>query len=227
MIAIGKPTSVARDGDDAFGHQQFLTMLPRIRRHAELSFRRLDPDAREESVAEAVAYAWWAFCRLAELGRVSLAYPSALARFGVSRVRDGRSIGCRASVRDVLSSRCQRRKRIRVERLDHEEHDCWREVLVEDHRAGPAEIATVRLDFGSWLASLSLRDRRVAEAFGQRRNHTASGAAFRHRTVQDQPVAQKAIQVVADFSWRVQRHCPRRCCSWLGARSRLLEAPHD
>jgi hypothetical protein len=165
MIAIAQPsTSVAsRDIDHSTGQELFLAMLPRIRRHAELSFRRLDPNAREESVAEAVAYAWWAFRRLAELDRLSLAYPSALARFGVARGRDGRSVGCRASVRDVLSLRCRRRKGISVESLDHEEQDGWREVLVEDHRAGPAQTAMMRLDFASWLSTLSKRDRQVAE----------------------------------------------------------------
>jgi hypothetical protein len=165
MIAIVKPsTSVTKTCEESSSHELFLSFLPMIRRHAELSFRRLDREAREESVSEAVAYAWSAFHRLAELDRLSLAYPSALARFGVRRVRDGRGIGCRASARDVLSPRCQRRKRIRVESLDREEHDGWREVLVEDHRVGPAQTAMMRLDFDSWLSTLSHRDRQIAEA---------------------------------------------------------------
>jgi hypothetical protein len=166
MIAIAKPsTPIANKGSSQLSnHQQFLSFLPSIRRHAKLSFRHLDFEAREESVAETIAQAWSAFRRLAELDRLSLAYPSALARFGVARVRDGRGLGCRTSVRDVLSPRCQHRKHIRVESLDHaEEHDGWREVLVEDHRVGPAQTAVVRLDFASWLSTLSQRDRQIAE----------------------------------------------------------------
>jgi hypothetical protein len=165
MIAIAKPsTPIAKhDSDQATIHEKFLALLPRIRRHAELSFRGLDPDAREESVSEAVAYAWWAFHRLAQLDRLSLAHPSALATFAVARVRDGRSVGCRTNGRDVLSPRCQRRKGIRVESLDHAEQDGWREVLVEDHRVGPAQTAMMRLDFASWLSTLSHRDRQIAE----------------------------------------------------------------
>ena len=41
----------------------------------------------------------------------------------------------------------------------------WREGSVEDHTAGPAEIAATRLDFPSWLKTLSARDRRLAETF--------------------------------------------------------------
>jgi hypothetical protein len=165
MIAIAKPSMSATSqySDESSSQEQFLAMLPRVRRHAELAFRRQDPEAREESVAETIAYAWWAFRRLAELNRLSLAYASALAHFGVARVRDGRSIGCRASARDVLSVRCQRRKRVHVESLDHEEQDGWREVLVEDHRVGPAQTAMLRLDFANWLSTLSKRDRQVAE----------------------------------------------------------------
>jgi hypothetical protein len=165
MIAIAEPTtSVTTRDSDQLTDEQFLAVLPRIRRHAELSFRGLDPDTREESVSEAVAYAWWAFHRLAQLDRLALAYPSALATFAVARVRDGRRIGSRANVRDVMSPRCQRRKGIRVESLDHEDHDgAWREVLVEDHHVGPAQTAIMRLDFASWLSTLSPRDRQVAE----------------------------------------------------------------
>jgi DNA-binding CsgD family transcriptional regulator len=39
----------------------------------------------------------------------------------------------------------------------------WREVLLEDRTAGPAEIAMTRLDFASWLSTLSNRDRQLAE----------------------------------------------------------------
>ena len=169
MIAIAKnlanPRAAESSNDQSAWHTRFLELLPAIRRHARVAFRHLDAEAREESIAEAVAYAWTAFHRLAELGRLSLAFPSALAQFGVSRVRDGRRVGCRTNVHDVMSARCRRRKGVCVESLDQAEErdDGWRQVLVEDYRAGPAAIATMRLDFASWLASLSGRDRQVAE----------------------------------------------------------------
>jgi FixJ family two-component response regulator len=34
---------------------------------------------------------------------------------------------------------------------------------VEDHHAGPAEIAATRIDFGQWLNTLGSRRRRIAQ----------------------------------------------------------------
>ena len=51
-----------------------------------------------------------AFFRLVEVGKTDLAYPSALARYGVARVRDGRKVGCRLNINDIASDYCQREK---------------------------------------------------------------------------------------------------------------------
>ena len=169
MIAIAKnlanPPTAESSNDQSAWHTRFLELLPAIRRHARVAFRHLDAEAREESIAEAVAYAWTAFHRLAELGRLSLAFPSALAQFGVSRVRDGRRVGCRANVLDVSSPWCQRRKRIDIKSLDERDTDGgWKELAVEDRRCGPARIARFRIDFADWMDSLPQRQREIAEA---------------------------------------------------------------
>jgi len=39
----------------------------------------------------------------------------------------------------------------------------WREVLLEDRRAGPAETAAARIDIGDWFTSLPRKKRRLAE----------------------------------------------------------------
>jgi hypothetical protein len=41
-------------------------------------------------------------------------------------------------------------------------HD-WRDIVVEDRRASPADIAAIGIDFSDWLDSVSSRDRRIAE----------------------------------------------------------------
>jgi hypothetical protein len=85
--------------------------------------------------------------------------------------------GGHLNCRDVLSPYCQKRKKITVERLDRFDDDSeeWREILIEDRTAGPAEVVRVRLDFGSWLGSLPPRNRRIAQflALG---NHTGDAA---------------------------------------------------
>ena len=124
-------------------HAPFLAMLPTIKTHAKIAFRHLDPEAREEAVEEAVCNACCAVARLAELDKLDLAYPTVLARYAVAQVKDGRKVGCKLNVRDVLSPYCQQRKGVTVERLDKYDADegCWIEVLVEDRHAGPAETA--------------------------------------------------------------------------------------
>ena len=54
---------------------------------------------------------------------------------------------------------------------------CWREVLVEDRHAGPAEVAAMRIDFGQWLGTLSVRNREIAETLGA--GHTTAKVAER------------------------------------------------
>ena len=159
-------------------HQKFLAMLPAIVTHAKIAFRHLrSPEAREEAIQEVICNACCAVARLAELGKLDLAYASVLARFGVAQPRDGRKVGCKLNVKDVMSPYCQRLKDVVVERLDRldEEENAWAEVAVEDKTTGPAEIVAFRCDFSDWLDSLSRRDRRIAKSLAIG-NHTGDVA---------------------------------------------------
>jgi hypothetical protein len=145
-------------------HAEFLGMLPAIRRQAQISFRQMPPESREEFVAAVIANCVVAFARLVQQGKQDLAYPSALARYGVAQVRAGRRVGARLRNSDALSEQAQRRKGFVVRRLDHfdREESQWQEIVVEDRRAGPAEIAACRIDFASWLRLLPIRRRKIA-----------------------------------------------------------------
>jgi hypothetical protein len=168
MIALPKapqevsPCHAANIKERAVWHEQFLNLLPQIRRHARYCFCHLDPDAREESVQSAVAYAWFGFARLVQLGRSELAYAAPLAKFGVARVRQGRILGTRANVQDISSTWSQRRNRVQIRQL-HEPSGEWQEALLQDRRSSPAELAAMRIDFCDWLASLRPRHRRIAQ----------------------------------------------------------------
>ena len=126
--------------------QQFAQMLPMIERTARAAFRHHHPDTREELVAEVVAAALVMFAALAQQRRESIAYATPLARYGVARVRDGRRTGSQMNINDVGSRSCQQRHMIKLERLDRRRRDeeGWREIVVEDKNAGPAEIAAVQ-----------------------------------------------------------------------------------
>ena len=81
MIAIAKPSRSKKSQPGR--HEGFLAMLPAIERHAKIAFRHLDAEAREEMVQEVICNACRAYARLAELNKTDVAYPGALARFGV------------------------------------------------------------------------------------------------------------------------------------------------
>ena len=146
-------------------HKAFLGMLPQILTHAKCAFSFLKPEARAEAVQEVVANACQAYARLVELGKTDVAYPIALARYGVKQTRDHRKVGGHLNVKDVLGKYCQNRKGITVERLDKFDRaeNVWEEILVEDRHAGPAATACARLDMDSWLKSLPVRHRRIAQ----------------------------------------------------------------
>ena len=127
---------------------KFETLLPRIRQHAKRAFRRCPGEEREEAVAEVVAHAWIAFLRLMDRGLEHVVYATPLARYAIKRVRADRCVGCVRNVNDISSSYAQRQHGIHVDRLDQRDdrNGQWRQLLVEDRRAGPADTAAVRID---------------------------------------------------------------------------------
>ena len=160
---------------------RFLAMLPAIEAQARFAFRRLDPEAREDAIQETIANALVAFVRLVQREKTNVAYPTALVRFAVAQIHDGRRVGNRLNVRDVLSPYAQQQKGIRGERLDRfdEEDNQWVEAVVEDDRTPVPDQVAFRCDFPAWLERLSRRNRRIAEALAV--GHTTSAVARRFR----------------------------------------------
>ena len=147
-------------------HRQFLALLPQIIVRAKIAFSHLRPEARAEMVQEVVCNALQAFVRLVQLKKTSIAYAAPLAQFGIKQALDGRKVGGHLNSLDISSAYCQRLHRLVVDRLDRhdkDEENAWCEVLVEDRRAGPAEIACTKIDFEEWLKSLPVRYRRLAQ----------------------------------------------------------------
>lgn len=143
---------------------KFLVLLPAIREQARFACRTEKPERRQEFIAEVIANCWVAFVRLVERGLLDVVYPTPLAQYAIKQVRDGRRVGCKLNVRDVSSEYAQRAKHFTVARLDRfdEQKGEWKEVLIEDRHAGPAETAAARIDIGAWFASLPRRKRRIA-----------------------------------------------------------------
>ncbi len=175
MIAPHKTTSRRTTRPD--WHAEFLQMLPTIQQYASTAFRHLKAEAKQEAVQDVTANALVAFVRLVELGKTDVAYPTVLAGYGISQFRSGRRVGTSLNVRDISSDYCQRRKGVFVERLDrYDVQDSeWREIVVEDRQATPADIAATKIDFADWLQTLPRRQRRIAEtlAMGETTSRTA------------------------------------------------------
>jgi hypothetical protein len=107
-----------------------------------------------------------AFARLLDRGLEDVIYPTPLVQYAIRQVRGGRCVGGKLNANDVSAEYCQRRKQFALTALDQydEEQEQWKEELVEDKHAGPAETAASRLDFADWLRGLPKRLRRIAEA---------------------------------------------------------------
>jgi uncharacterized protein (DUF924 family) len=145
--------------------ERFLELLPQIQQMARWAFRRCPREEREEAVAEVIAHAWVGFQSLMDRGLEDRIFATPLAKFAIKRVRSGRCVGCSRNVNDITSPYAQRERGIELERLDRydERHDRWRQILVEDRHAGPAETAAMRIDFAAWLKEMPRRMRRIAK----------------------------------------------------------------
>ena len=143
--------------------EQFLEMLPLIRSRARRAFRRLDPESREDLIEETIANAFCNFVRLVRNGKANTAYATPLANFAIRQAISGRRVGSKSRIHDVTSPFARSARGIRVERFDSEQ-GALRIALVEDRRAGPADIAAARIDVASWFHSMSDGHRRIAQA---------------------------------------------------------------
>ena len=154
-------------------HAEFLKMLPKITEHASFSFRHLKGDSRDEMIQEVVTNALKAFVRLVEQGRSEAATWSSLARYAVRQVRDGRQVGSSLNVRDVSSRHCQKRKGVNVRSLscwDDQDQE-WKELIVEDRRSTPADVAAFRVDFREFHPIALWPKPEVGPSTGQRPCH--------------------------------------------------------
>ena len=139
-------------------HRVFLSMLPTIIRYAKRAFRSCTPEEKQERVQNVVANSAAAVSALAKRGKLDLAYPTVLAKFGIRQTLDHRITGNSQSIRDVLSKLCQEQKGVKVERLDrfNDLEDCWEEAVVQDTRSLPVpSVVQFRLDFRQWLKQRS------------------------------------------------------------------------
>ncbi len=142
----------------------FVAMLAQIEQKLRFAFDRLDPEAREEAIAEAVVHSLLVYVRLHEQGRAQVATASSLAWYSSRQVKRGRPAAGHMNGKEPLSRYAQLGNGIQIERLQGN----WIDAMVEDKRAAVADQVAAKLDVGAWFATLTKRLKAIATdlAFG-------------------------------------------------------------
>jgi hypothetical protein len=151
--------------NDSAWHHRFMAMLPALRRAACFRFRHLSPSRKREVIDDVVGTCCAFYARLVEKGEEKRAHFSSLVTFAAAQLGQGRQIGNHLSSKDVSSQYAQRRNGFQVERLDQFDasDDEWKQILIEDKNAGPAETAASRIDFAERLSTMPSLRRQIAE----------------------------------------------------------------
>ena len=148
-------------------HTRFVLLLPRIEAHARIHFREIRCAAkRADCIAEVVALSWKWFLTLEKRGRDATQFVSAIATFATRAVKCGRRVAGMSKAKDAMNGYAQHRHGFTVEKLPDVGTlggNSLAEALMDNTMTPPPDAAAFRLDFPRWLASLSDRDRRLAQ----------------------------------------------------------------
>jgi len=163
-------SAIPNAGAAAGWHAGFLSILPAIKTHAQIRFRKLPAERRQDAVQEAIAAACLTYQLAAAHGRLTVVKPGPLADFAVRHVRTGRHVGGKQdAAKDVLSPVAHRRHGVRVYSYcfhrSGEGTEGWQQVAIAERSASIPDTAAFRIDFAHWLKSLAHRDRRIIAAF--------------------------------------------------------------
>lgn len=178
MIAFARPYHEEEPETPAW-HDGFLKLLPAIRDQLRFALRKLPADARAEATCECIAHVTLAYQKLHQQGKLDVAYATSLATYAVKHFFAGRRVGTPLNTNDVSSPWAQKQRGFRVKSLDRRAPNGERkEVVVEDGRDTPAEVATARLDIEAWLDELPAFKRSVAERLGAGESTAATASQF-------------------------------------------------
>ena len=142
----------------------FVAMLSEIEQKLRLAFCRLDPEARDDAIEEAIVHSLLSYANLHEQGRAEVATPSSLAWYSSRQVKRGRPTTGKMNGKEPLSRYGQISNDIEVECQPGN----WIATLVLDKRASVEDQVAAKLDVGAWFATLTKRMKEIAKdlAFG-------------------------------------------------------------
>ena len=176
MIAQAKPHTSSNPA----WHARFLAILPTITRQARIAFCGLDPEKREDAMAEVTASTFTSYARLVELDKEELAFPTPLVQYAIRHYHDGRRIGSRQCNGDVYARRAQRRGNYRLKHIGTPQggSESWRERITENFRTPIPDQVQFRIDFPAWLSTLKSRDRRITLTLAEGERTSAVAKRF-------------------------------------------------
>jgi DNA-directed RNA polymerase specialized sigma24 family protein len=189
-------------------HTTFLSMVPRIERHARVYFRNVkDPNRKADCVQETVALCWKWLLRLNERGKDATQFVSTLATFAAKAVRCGRRLRGQESAKDVLSEAAQRNHSFSVGKLPDLSTlntNLLMEALADNTQTPPPEAAAFRIDFPCWRRTHARRNRRLIDSMllGERTQQLA-------RHFQLSPARISQLRRLFHDDWSV--FCADRC----------------
>jgi len=140
----------------------FLNILPAIQTNAQIQFRRLPIEQRQEAIQEAIAAAAVSYQVLATKGRAHDAHPSTIATHAVQHVRGHRHVGgSQEAARDVMSMVAHRRHGVT---LKYGKCDGLQNMLTASGKADVPDLVAFRVDFNQWFCTFPRRDQKIIKA---------------------------------------------------------------
>ncbi len=153
-------------------HEQFEALLPKIEESARFAFRALNPEDRDEAVADVCAATWSAWHGLIKRGKNPLDVgPYGILTNAIRYTRNGRRLGNPGSGRgrmDPWQRKAQRLGGFKLVSLAAAQRDGdLRAWVAGDRRSTPADSAAFMIDYEDWLDRLPERRRMSAELLSQ------------------------------------------------------------
>jgi hypothetical protein len=163
--------------------ERFSHLLPRIELHGRIYFRHVRcPHLKADSIQEMRCLAWLWFLRLMQNGKDPAEFVMAFVSFLARAVHSGRRIAGMNKSQDVMNPAAQKRHGFRIEslpqttRAPYEQlytlhyqmlHDAFEERLRDNTITPVPDQVQFRIDFASWLQSLTVRERRIIRAMAR------------------------------------------------------------
>jgi formate dehydrogenase assembly factor FdhD len=142
-------------------------VLPRVLSHGRVYFRNIRcRHRREDAIQEMIDLTWMWHLRLAEKGKDSTLFPTALASYAARAVKSGCRFCGQERAKDVLSPLAQQGQHFAVEKLPDFStlNGSPLEEALHDNTVSPVpDQVAFRLDFPAWLGTLGPRNRSMAE----------------------------------------------------------------